>query len=126
MDEKEFDYINVIPLVDIMLVLLTIVLVTATFIVQGSIPVKLPVSKTQNSKNIRSYNLTITEKEEIFFEGKRVSLSELGELFKALDKEAQVSVFADRASRVQTLVSVLDLLKKYEINRVYIKTQLER
>ena len=35
MEEKEFDYINVIPLVDVMLVLLTIVLTTSTFIASG-------------------------------------------------------------------------------------------
>ena len=42
MDEKEFDYMNVIPLVDVMLVLLTIVLTTSTFIATGAIPVELP------------------------------------------------------------------------------------
>jgi len=42
MDEKEFDYINVIPLVDVMLVLLTIVLTTSTFIATGALRVELP------------------------------------------------------------------------------------
>ncbi len=42
MEEKEFDYINVIPLVDVMLVLLTIVLTTSSFIATGRIPVELP------------------------------------------------------------------------------------
>ena len=37
MEEKEFDYMNVIPLVDVMLVLLTIVLTTSTFIATGVI-----------------------------------------------------------------------------------------
>jgi biopolymer transport protein ExbB/TolQ len=35
MEEKEFDYMNVIPLVDVMMVLLTIVLMTSTFIASG-------------------------------------------------------------------------------------------
>ena len=35
MDEKEFDVINVIPFIDIMLVLLTIVLTTSTFIARA-------------------------------------------------------------------------------------------
>jgi biopolymer transport protein ExbD len=42
MENKEFDYINVIPLVDVMLVLLTIVLTTSTFIAAGQIPISLP------------------------------------------------------------------------------------
>ena len=43
MDEKGFESINVIPLVDVMLVLLTIVLTTSTFIAMGAIPVQLPM-----------------------------------------------------------------------------------
>ena len=39
---RQFDTINVIPFIDIILVLLTIVLMTATFVVQGQIEVQLP------------------------------------------------------------------------------------
>ena len=39
---KKFDQINVIPFIDIMLVLLAIVLMTATFIAQGKIDAKTP------------------------------------------------------------------------------------
>ena len=42
MEEKEFDYINMIPLIDVILVLLTIVLMTSTFIMGGMIRVELP------------------------------------------------------------------------------------
>ena len=42
---KKFDQINVIPFIDIMLVLLAIILMTATFIAQGKIDVNLPISK---------------------------------------------------------------------------------
>jgi Biopolymer transport protein len=42
MEEKEFDYINMIPFIDVMLVLLTIVLTTSTFVATGVIPVELP------------------------------------------------------------------------------------
>jgi biopolymer transport protein ExbD len=44
MDEKPFETLNVIPFVDIMLVLLTIVLTTANFIATGRIPVALPLA----------------------------------------------------------------------------------
>jgi len=113
-------------LVDIMLVLLTIVLTTATFIVQGSIPVRLPTAKNAEVKNIKSFQINITEKGDVFFEGKKLELSELEEIVKNLDREAQVSIFADKTSKVQTLVSVLDILKKYEIKKVVIKTELIR
>ena len=38
---RDIDQINVIPLVDVMLVLLVIVLTTATFITTGQVPVQL-------------------------------------------------------------------------------------
>ncbi|MBW8468320.1 MAG: biopolymer transporter ExbD [Thiobacillus sp.] len=40
----DIDEINVVPLVDVMLVLLTIVLTTATFVVNGRIPVAQAVA----------------------------------------------------------------------------------
>ena len=43
--EREVNQINVIPLVDVMLVLLVIVLTTATFISTGQIPVNLAKAK---------------------------------------------------------------------------------
>ena len=43
--ERNIDQINVIPLVDVMLVLLVIVLTTATFISTGQIPVNLAKAK---------------------------------------------------------------------------------
>ena len=39
---KRIDGINVIPFIDIMLVLLAIVLTTATFIVEGRLEIRLP------------------------------------------------------------------------------------
>lgn len=126
MEEREFDYINVIPLVDIMLVLLTIVLVTATFIIQGSIPVKLPSAKYAESENIRSYQITINKDGETFFENKKIGLEELESVVRNIDKDSQISIYADRSAKVQSLISVLDILKKYNFKKVIIKTELIR
>jgi biopolymer transport protein ExbD len=125
-EEREFDYINVIPLVDIMLVLLTIVLVTATFIIQGSIPVKLPSAKYAESENIRSYQITINKDGETFFENKKIGLEELESVVRNIDKDSQISIYADRSAKVQSLISVLDILKKYNFKKVIIKTELIR
>ncbi len=126
MEEKEFDYINVIPLVDIMLVLLTIVLVTATFIVQGSIPVSLPQSKYAETKNIKAYQITLTKTGEIYFEKRKLDLNELDQVVASLDKESQISIFADKSAKIQKLVEILDILKKHELKRVLIKTELTK
>jgi len=125
-EEREFDYINVIPLVDIMLVLLTIVLVTATFIVQGSIPVKLPSAKYAESDNIRSFQITINKDGEIYFENSKIVLEEVESILKKIDKDSHISIFADRSAKVQSLIFVLDILKKYNFKKVTIKTEVIR
>lgn len=65
---KKFDEINIIPFIDIMLVLLAIVLITASFISQGKIQVNVP--KASSTVAFRSDDLakllTITESGEIF------------------------------------------------------------
>ncbi len=124
MEEKEFNYINVIPLVDIMLVLLAIVLVTATFIVQGNLSIKLPYSKTAKINNIKSYQIVITKEGDLYFEKKRVTLNELDKIVQSLGSEAQISILADKDTRVQLLIEVLDVLKKHKLKKVFIRTEL--
>ncbi|MCS7149546.1 MAG: biopolymer transporter ExbD [Caldimicrobium sp.] len=122
-ENREFDYINVIPLVDIMLVLLTIVLVTATFIVQGEIPLKLPQAKHAEVATIEPLRITLTKEGKVFWEAKEVTLKELETLIKDLPKETPFSILADKEASVQSLVSILDLLKGNGFNRISLKTE---
>lgn len=123
MEEKEFDNINVIPLVDIMLVLLTIVLVTATFISIKALPLKLPETKyTKELPQKRAIELTATKDGKIIYEDKEITLKDLEMLLKSLSEETPIVINIDRDSAVQNLVNLLDLLKKYHLNRISIKT----
>jgi len=124
MEDKEFSSINVIPLVDIMLVLLTIVLITATFVVQGSIPVQLPQAKASQEENLEGLFITITQEGKIFFENRIVSLLELERELEKYQRDSQVQVMADRRATVQSLVDVLDLLKRLGFKKVSIKTEV--
>ncbi len=126
MEDKEISTMNVIPLVDIMLVLLTIIFVTATFILQGSIPVKLPYAKTSETKESKGYQIVIDRNGKISFEGKEVSLKELEIIFSGLNKDSQISLYADREGRVQALVDILDLLKKFGFEKAFIRTEVLR
>jgi len=124
MEDKEFSFINVIPLVDIMLVLLTIVLITATFVVQGNIPVQLPQARTSSEQDLKGLSITITKEGLIFFEGKAVSLLELEKELEKYQRDYQVQVLSDRKAVVQSLVDVLDILKKLGFKKVSIKTEV--
>lgn len=65
---KRFDQINVIPFIDIMLVLLVMVLTTATFIKQGIIPVDLPEAKKsgQRREEKRDHSLCQCQRRTLF------------------------------------------------------------
>ncbi len=119
MEEKEFNYINVIPLVDIMLVLLTIVLTTATFIVQGEIPVNLPPSQSgKERKTYSAISITIDRNGSLFIEGKKIHPSQLYEELKALKRDTQVNVRSDREAKIQSFVSVMDVLQRLGFKNV--------
>ncbi len=123
MEEKEFDTINVIPLVDVMLVLLTIVLTTSTFIATGMISVSLPKSPHAQDEMIKRSVITIDRNGVIYFNSTAISLEELGRKIGELDKDAPVLVRADREIRLQIFVDVLDLLNSRGLKRVAIQTE---
>ncbi len=113
MEDREFSYINVIPLVDIMLVLLTIVLTTATFMVQGEIPVNLPTAKSgEERKTYRAINITLKEDGRLFLERREVHPVQLREELKSWGRDTSVNLRVDRNVKFQSFVRVIDLLNE--------------
>lgn len=123
MDDKEFDYLNVIPLVDIMLVLLTIVLTTSTFIVSGGIPVNLPRGGESSAESIQSQIIEIDRDGRVYLNAVAVSLSDLGESVRRLDRSTAVLIRADRTITLQSFVDVLDMVKTLGFTRVHLQTE---
>ena len=64
--QRDIDQINVIPLVDVMLVLLVIVLTTATFISSGQIPVNLAKAKEVGDRKDAPIVITLTAEGALF------------------------------------------------------------
>ena len=123
---KRFDEINVIPFIDIMLVLLVMVLTTATFIKQGVIPVELPKAKTTTKKDLKKEtNVYVNAKGEIFLEKKRVDLKTLESRLAMLSKKDMVVLRSDKQSKFQDFVSVMDILKRLKHEQLYIATKEE-
>lgn len=121
---KRFDEINVIPFIDIMLVLLVMVLTTATFIKQGIIPVDLPEAKAaQKEKVEKEVTVYVNAKSEIFFEKEQVDLKQLEEKLASLSKEQTVVLRSDKESKFQDFVSVMDILKRLKHEQLYIITK---
>jgi biopolymer transport protein ExbD len=121
---KKFDSINVIPFIDIMLVLLVMVLTTATFIKQGVIPVDLPDAKaTQKEDTKKEVTVYVNAKGEMFFEKQKVDLVTLEQKLSTLAKDQTVVLRSDKESRFQDFVSVMDILKRLGHEQLYIVTK---
>jgi biopolymer transport protein ExbD len=123
MEEKEFDYINMIPFIDVMLVLLTIVLTTSTFVVSGVIPVELPKVAGKQEKIMKTNVVEIDKRGAIYYQGKPVTMERLKGEISAVSKETPFLIRADKDIPLQDFVDVLDLIKTRGFKRVSLQTE---
>lgn len=123
MEEKSFDYMNVIPLVDVMLVLLTIVLTTSSFVVSGVIPVVLPKASSIQNQTAKGHTVLIDARGAIYFDSRPIALAQLRDRLGEIDVSAPINVRADRSITVQSCVDVLDILSVKGFKKVSLQTE---
>ena len=121
---KRFDQINVIPFIDIMLVLLVMVLTTATFIKQGVIPVDLPEAKATQKEDVKDeVTVYVNSEGKMFIDKEEVELKILEEKLSQLTKDQTVILKSDKESKFQDFVNVMDILKRLGHEQLYIVTK---
>jgi biopolymer transport protein ExbD len=106
--ERELNQINVIPLVDVMLVLLVIVLTTATFISTGQIPVDLAKAKEVGDRRDVPLVLTLTADGRLYLNDQPVGDDALKIVLNPHPRESLVVVRADRVTMLERFVQVVD------------------
>jgi len=126
MDEKEFNTMNVIPLVDVMLVLLTIVLTTSTFIATGVIPVELPRAAKANEIASKIQTIEIDRTGRVFLNGQPIQIEELRNSICKFDRSLPMMIRADREVALQAFVDVLDVVKNLGFQKVSLLTEVKR
>ena len=119
---KKFNEINVVPFIDIMLVLLTIILITATFIAQGLIPVNLPKAEANPGATVKYVEISIQKDGGIFFAKEKVDKESLKQKVESLSQNDTVVVKSDKDAAFQVFVDVIDALKTKNIEKVSIVT----
>ena len=121
---KKYDSINVIPFIDVLLVLLAIVLLTSTFISKGIIPISLPnASNADNLKPDKEIIIVIQENGEILYENKVEILEEVEKMILLSSKESPIHINTDKNTKFESFVQVLDMLKKHNYSNVSIVTK---
>jgi len=124
---KRFDNMNVIPLIDVMLVLLAIVLMTASFIVKDSLNIQLP-----ETENTQSYvppeqkeivNFHIDQTNQLFMDEEPKSLDEVKALLPSFSSDQPMTLQVDKKADFGTFVSLVDAFKGQNLNNLTILTK---
>lgn len=113
-EDEAIAAINIIPFVDIVLVLLIVFLLTANLIAKGSIPVDLPQAASANQAVDSTINIVVAANGSFFLDGDAVAPAALAagvkEAFRK-DPKVRAVIAADKEVKYDAVVQVVDLVK---------------
>ena len=112
--------INIVPFVDIILVVLIIFMVTTPLIMKPSINIKLPRAVSGDDTTPTKLNITITAKGVIILNGKTSTKEEVHDYSKALSAnspEVQAIISADKDISHGDVVSIIDAVKSAGVKK---------
>ena len=116
--ERELNQINVIPLVDVMLVLLVIVLTTATFISTGQIPVDLAKASEAGDRRDAPLIITLTADGRLYLNDEAIANDGLRPVLAGRPRSSLVVVRADRVTVLERFVKVVDEVRGLGFHQV--------
>jgi biopolymer transport protein ExbD len=115
---------NVIPFIDIMLVLLAVVLTTATFVGEGRLPVRLPVSDAaQPVTQVEAVEISIAHDGALSVDGRATDNDGLARRLGGLRADRRIRLRVDERAAFAHFVAVVDLLKRERLDRISIVTR---
>ena len=113
--------INITPFVDIILVVLIIFMVTATYIVEQSIKINLPSAATGEATESSSLAITLDSEKQLYLNGEATTEEQLRGAIQAAKKESQQQqppgdvvclIGADHSVSHGDVVRIIDIVKQ--------------
>jgi len=124
MRRERFDKMNVVPFIDIVLVLLVIVLATATFVTNQTIKVDLPSASSKQKEEKKSINIAVNKEGKYFYDKEELSLDFIKEKLLKLDpKKDIISLRMDKSSEFRYFIDIIDILKTKGFENISIITK---
>ncbi|QOG12786.1 biopolymer transporter ExbD [Arcobacter sp. FWKO B] len=115
---KKTEGMNVIPFIDVLLVLLAIVFVISNFIALGKIEINLPQASNIEQIEEIKHNIVVSEDRKYYINDKEVCKRKLEEAIKTFTKDDTVTISSDKHSLYEDFIFVIDLLKQYNVDKV--------
>jgi biopolymer transport protein ExbD len=115
--------INMIPFIDVSLVLLIIFMVMTPFLMKSQIPLNLPESQSSQkiSQDDKTVDVQVQADGAIFMDGKRVAVGDLEKVLggKIHDMKNQaVMIEADKKAAFEHVVAVMGVVKKMGVTKM--------
>ncbi len=126
-EAKPYDSINVTPMLDLAYVLLVVFILMTTSSVQG---LSISMPKPSNTPSTEKHDLKIvqvTPEGSLLVNGVGVTMAELESQLthaKAADPKMSVAIKGDARARYATVVSVIDLCNKLQVNMGLITSKI--
>jgi biopolymer transport protein ExbD len=118
--------INVTPMVDVVLVLLVIMMVSATYIVSQSLKVELPKTSNSDEQVPKTYVVTITKDGKYFFNNEPIAKAGLPDKLRgvhASGENVNLVITADELAYHGAVVGVIDAAKSEGITKFAINVE---
>jgi biopolymer transport protein ExbD len=118
--------INIIPLVDIVLVLLIVFMMTASFIVAPAVKIELPTVSKADEPPPRSLHFLVDTMGTIYLEQKAIRAEEVTAVVQkevAGNPDVQVLVSADKGVPYGEVIELLDLVRNGGVKKFAISVE---
>ena len=120
-------YVNIVPLVDVLTVLLFFFIVTMQFKEIKVLNITMPEIKTAGINQIDEQILiAIDASGGLFYNGISVSNQQLGEALNATSKmkdDLSILIMADEATELKVITEVMDLCRNNQFNKIRLQSR---
>ena len=124
MRRERFDKMNVVPFIDIVLVLLVIILATATFVTNQSIKVDIPSASSKVNEEKKSIYISVDKEGNYYYDKEELALTEIKSKLLLLNpKKDLISLKMDQSSAFKHFVDIIDILKTKGFENISIITK---
>ena len=127
-DDELITAINVTPLVDVVLVLLIILMVTATAIVSKTIPMELPEAATgENTPQVKTFAVSLDDKGKLYIDAKPVDSTEAvfqhASAAYAQNNDVRAVISAHGNISHSKVIEIIDTLRRAKVTKFAINVK---
>ena len=127
-DDEVIAEINIVPFVDIVLVLLITFMLTSSAIVKASFTVELPTAASAGNSVSSTVNVVIDDHGKLYLDGAETTHDKLGAFVARAswkDKDLQAVISADKHVDYEHVVHVIDVVKSNGVKTFALNIQRE-